>query len=204
MENAINAVENENKYDKTPGSRVKFFRKAKGMDQKTLAKEILCSENLISMIECGRRGLTRENAKALEGVLGVRAEFLLCFDDFPTDDDRWEHDLKESAKEGEMWEIFLRVIARKAGYSLKIKKLSKEEFFRLEDQFCFVDESGKEIGFSFFDKMTDGIAEQGIQSLKYEIFDYAAYRLKRMIDKRVNHITIDFGEGDSKGGTDNG
>ena len=186
-------MDNNNNYDKTPGSRVKFFRKAKGIDQKTLAHEIHCSENLISMIECGRRGLTRENAKALERVLGVRAEFLLCFDDFPTDDARWESDFKERDKEGEMWEIFLRVVARKCGYSLKIKPLSKEEFFGLEDQFCFIDERGNETGFSYFDKVKGDTAEDGVESFRAEVLDYAAYRLKRMIDAKNNQITIDFG-----------
>ena len=200
MENA----EKECKYDKTPGSRVKFFRKAKSMDQKTLASAIMCSENLISMIERGRRSLTSENAKALEGVLGVRAEFLLRFDDFPTDADRWEHEFKEIDKEGEMWETFLRVIAMKAGYSLKIKQFSKAKRWGLEDQFCFVDEHGKEIGFSFFDRIKNGVAEEGIESLKCEIFDYAAYRLKRMIDKKDNRISIDFRDDNSKGDCNNG
>ena len=62
------------------GMRLKECRQEAGMTQKELADKINLTYQSISNIECGKRSLTVENARACAKVLNVRMEYLLCED----------------------------------------------------------------------------------------------------------------------------
>lgn len=77
---------NKENYNKSPGARVRQVRTDNKMTQEKFAEEIgLASANHVSMIERGKRSLTREKAvKIAELFPPVRVEWLMCIDDFKT------------------------------------------------------------------------------------------------------------------------
>ena len=68
------------------GVRLRECREAIGMTQKQLADAIHTTYQSISNIERGQRRLTVENARLSAHVLGVRMEYLLCEDDYKTEE----------------------------------------------------------------------------------------------------------------------
>ncbi|QKC99217.1 helix-turn-helix domain-containing protein [Mesorhizobium sp. NZP2298] len=65
----------------TVGSRIRAARKAKGLTQKQLAKQIPTDESSISRWERDEQGITLDNAVALAGVLGVSVQYLQTGDE---------------------------------------------------------------------------------------------------------------------------
>ena len=77
--------------DKTPidsGKRLKKILKENGLNQNELADYLHYSPNHISMIVTGKRRLTPDIAYFVCSLIpGIRAEYLLCLDDWKTWDD---------------------------------------------------------------------------------------------------------------------
>lgn len=69
------------------GDRLKECREKIGMTQSELAEESNYSITQISYIENGKRGLSIEAARIFSKILGVRENYLLAVDDFPTKED---------------------------------------------------------------------------------------------------------------------
>lgn len=73
---------------KEPGRRLKRVLKAHEVKQKELAEYLGCNARYMSLIVCGRRRLTPDIAfKVCDFLPGVRAEYLLCRDNFMTEDE---------------------------------------------------------------------------------------------------------------------
>lgn len=75
------------------GIRLKESREEKHITQEKLSKLSGYTKNHISYVENGKRGLTIEAARIYSKILGVRENYLLCEDDFKTDND-FMHSLK--------------------------------------------------------------------------------------------------------------
>ena len=81
---------NDKNTNKTPGDRVRTIRKALGLTQEKFAEKLeVNAVNYISMLETGVRDLPVDLAKKIAALLPpTRFEWIMCFDDFQTDDDR--------------------------------------------------------------------------------------------------------------------
>ena len=72
--------------NKIPGMRVKELRNERHITQDKLAEMLHVEPNTVSMIENGRRNLTREKAEQIAALFeGVRPEYLLGYTDFKTE-----------------------------------------------------------------------------------------------------------------------
>ena len=69
------------------GQRLKECRENKGLKQYELANEISVTKQYLNAIERGRKPLTIEVAHSCGSVLHVRAEYLLCQDDYKTENE---------------------------------------------------------------------------------------------------------------------
>lgn len=70
--------------NKKQGIRLSEFRKDKNITQEKLAELSNYSVQTISGIENGSRRMTLESASIFAKTLGVRTEYLMCEDDYPT------------------------------------------------------------------------------------------------------------------------
>lgn len=101
------------------GLRLKAALKRFGIKQKTIAKQLNYQENSISMICRGDRNLSPANAeKICEVIPGLRVEYLLCMDDYMTENEYFEA-LKEieAFNEGFNEPDIVRLLLKKYGYT---------------------------------------------------------------------------------------
>lgn len=198
------------KANKTTGYNVKLIRKrigdarGKRLTQQEFADmlskdgEHQYDAQYISMFERGERALPRKVAEKIIKIAppGTRIEWLMGKDNFETEKDLFDFEChaarRDSEKSGIMEEEVLKKIANLAGYKLERVQMSFEEFLNGTEGYIFIDEHGKETRLSFF-------GSGGIQELWYDFFDYAAFRLKRTIEKKSISWSLS-----SEGGENNG
>lgn len=70
------------------GKRLKICRTLANMTQEKLSEAVDCSVQTLSLVENGKRGLSLELTRKLARQLNVREEYLLCEDDFKTQEDK--------------------------------------------------------------------------------------------------------------------
>ena len=75
-------------------SRLREIRDASGLSQKQFAKKASYQQQRISAVECGDAPMTTGLANAIAQNFPVRAEYLLCWDDYRTDADYHSNYLK--------------------------------------------------------------------------------------------------------------
>ena len=192
------------KENKSMSSPVTIVRKRIGetrgerLTQAKLAEEIGVSEKYISMLENGRP-LNRNLALKILRIApqGTRLEWLLGEDDFETERDKFNFECNQARLQSERDKILedelLKKIALRAGFTIEREGNNDERFI---PGYCFVDERGKKTVLDFFGK-------DGVQELWYDFFDYAAFRLKRTIERKVTHqISWTISHSDKEGGDD--
>ena len=80
-------------------ARLKEIRNASGLSQKQFAKKASYQQQRISAVECGDAPMTTGLANAIAQNFNVRAEYLLCWDDYRTDAD-YHRDYLDSLADG--------------------------------------------------------------------------------------------------------
>lgn len=70
--------------EKNSGLRIKIARIEKGYSQEALGEKVPCTKQHICRLEKGHCPLSEDIASGIATALGVRKEYLLCKDDFPT------------------------------------------------------------------------------------------------------------------------
>ena len=101
------------------GKRVEAARKHKGLSQSELANIIYCSQNNVSMIEKGKRGITSENVERIANACGVTIDYLLLQSEFMTRQEEVQTLVKQLQQEDRMWLDFIRYIASTNGCLMK-------------------------------------------------------------------------------------
>ena len=185
------------KFAQTPGTRCKQYRKKVGMTQAKLAEEINCSVDLISAIERGSRSLTIKNAEAMSKVLGVRKEFLLCFDDFETDGEKNAMPYVEATTVLQARKEAFRLYAGICGYNIVLvdnsnyKNLSPDVFTSMSPQKQSETLIGisNELGAIYYSLQTKGGVEgfrcnaAEFTSIVEEIAEFAEFKIKKLIER---------------------
>lgn len=185
-------MEKQENRNKLVGERVRKIRERFGVTQAELSRVIGSNSEkqvLVRMIEKGERGLTAEKMRMIVEEYDLNPDYLLLRSDFMTYDDMHDFEANQISIEGEAKEIFLRMVARKAGLKLS-SDLVKLAECATKKSYHFIDENGKE----------DSFTAQEMLFYMEEISDYAVYQLKRMIRKNNPRAYVSFGEGVSNNG----
>lgn len=103
-----------------PKDRVREERKLNKLTQFELAELSEFSVESISKIERGERNLTLKKAEKLAKILHVRKEYLLCMDDFKTENEKELFKLREWDTEWKRRLNAVRVLAYLCGYEIDI------------------------------------------------------------------------------------
>lgn len=111
----------DEKFVQSPGDRVREERKLNKLTQFQLA-ELSGFESVesISKIERGERNLTPKRAGELAKVFHVRKEYLLCMDNFKTENEKELFELREWDTEWKRRLNAVRVLAYLCGYEIDI------------------------------------------------------------------------------------
>ena len=189
-----------------PDNPVKRIRTRLGLEQAPFAEMLGCSDKYVSMLENGNRKVSYRLAEKIIKIAppGTRIEWVMGRDNIETEDEEWAAERQRSQKTEIMWETLLNKAAHQAGYAFEQRHLSMDEFLNRDEGYIFTDSSGKKTGFSWFDSIVNGRRIEGIESFQAELFDYAAYRLKRMIERKSNVSSWTISLGDEEGSDDNG
>lgn len=159
--------------NKKIGPRVKEARKRIGerigedYSQERLGRLLCCTNGMISQIEHGRRSLQRADAEKLSEKSGLRIEYLLGFDDFPTND-ALHDDLKRQLGFYDAWRTsLLGLIANQLEYKISQDTCEEKKYY------IFSDSWGRKIE----------VPQKDIDSFLDEYYDYAMFKIEQVIDK---------------------
>lgn len=181
---------------RTPADRCRLYRRKAKMTQAQLAEAIDCSVDLISAIERGSRSLTIKNAAAMSAVLGVRKEYLLCFDDYETDSEKNASPYAEMLTNLQMAKKAFSMYAGIYGCNIvlidnsKYKDISPNDFFakNVQEQIEILNNISEE--FEMFDysfQNRAGVEIGRCNAAEYnavvkEIADFAEFKIKKLIE----------------------
>ena len=181
---------------RTPADRCRLYRRKAKMTQAQLAEAIDCSVDLISAIERGSRSLTIKNAAAMSAVLGVRKEYLLCFDDYETDSEKNASPYAEMLTNLQMAKKAFSMYAGIYGCNIvlidnsKYKDISPNDFFakNVQGQIEILNNISEE--FEMFDysfQNRAGVEIGRCNAAEYnavvkEIADFAEFKIKKLIE----------------------
>lgn len=194
-------AENSNK---SPVNPVALIRKRLGdergkrMSQAEFAELIEVEAKYVSMLETKVRPVSRKIAEKIVKIAppGTRIEWLMGEDQFETEKDLFDFECvtarRDSERAGIMEEELLKRIASLAGYKMERVEMPLDEFLQGGESYIFIDASGKRTGLGYF-------GSGGVQELWYDFFDYAAFRLKRTVEKKSIEWTISSGKGENNG-----
>lgn len=167
-------IENLNK---TCGQRLKECRKEKKYTQKQLAKHISVSVQQISYIENGRRGLTTANAKAFGELLNVRPDYLLCKNDFKSQNEETLYNLNQNQIAGDKLDASLIFLLQVNGFTVKSNLPTSNnaiEWIQSLKNAYTISKEGRTLQMSFFD----------FRDFANEICDYVEMRMKHILTKK--------------------
>ena len=153
------------------GKRVKIVRERAKLTRTELAKRCFVSQSLISSVESGARRLTDSLARSIGEVCGVRLQYLLCIDEYPTEDERKrqmqtevEALLKKRDFAEEWFDSFIGAIAEQLDYA-----------FSTDEGYSFTRSDGREVE----------IPEASYKAMREEFFDFAAFALERNLQRHA-------------------
>lgn len=121
---------------------------------------------MVSLIENGKRPLQKEDAEKLYELSGYRVEYLLGFDDYPTDEDllkamRNRRDFYLTWRDG-----FVDLIAGQLDYDLSETESNGERIYHFKDSldrdFC--------------------VPRDEIMRFLSEYYEYARFRIEQIVD----------------------
>lgn len=156
-----------------PGDRVQEERKLNKLTQFQLAELSDFSVESISKIERGERNLTLKKAEKLAKVLHVRKEYLLCMDDFKTENEKELFKMREWDTTWKRRLNAVRILAYLSGYEIDLIT-RKEGPYQIEETLHDIKE-GYKIG-------KDG---KIIATCSFERFNLLALDCQELVEQRI-------------------
>lgn len=112
--------------------RLRKLIKTKNTNFQELSKLLYVSANYLSLIACGKRKMSPEMAKRIAEVLpGIRPQWLLCLDDYMTEDDR----TKEVLDFHRTLEDITEELIQAHGYDIAVFRSETETFYHITNQY---------------------------------------------------------------------
>jgi transcriptional regulator with XRE-family HTH domain len=116
----------------TPGSRIKFLRKQKGLNQTELGEVLGVTLNTVFNIESGKTDISTEVLKSLSEYFGVSIDYLVTGkEEAATISPDEQEFIKAIRQDLELWNTLKEAIEFKKKVMLQIKRLSQRS---LEEQ----------------------------------------------------------------------
>ena len=176
------------------GERVKKAKKAYGHTFDDLASILSCDRNHVSNIVRGKRNLTPDMARRMVETAfpGIRYEWLLCWDNFRTEEEkelnRQKEEIVKSAAEYEyqMRAVIEELLYRETGYQL-MNEVQLQQY-------------GRCIGVYDTNKKQTGFAEMdALESILEQAENYISYLLKKFVEEDVTFNPSRLEEGGHNG-----
>lgn len=174
------------------GLRLKRLLRESGIKQIELAKKLNYEPQHVSSIITGKKRLTPETAYQVANMFHVRAEWLLCQDDYRTQDDKksaskkvWEVEQRTSAFLNNIFCCFIGGLEDMRGYGLHAggSDLLTGEYVTVTNAI------GNPVG---------AIPAESFQRLRMEVEDYASYLVQRVIKTEMGPVPQSGREGIEK------
>lgn len=175
--------EKQSEMNKKIGSRLKSYLREKNLKQSELA-DILgygSGERYISLIVNGKRSLTQEKAEIIaKKIPPVRAEWLMCRDDYKTEEDRnaaIEKDYLERYKaeklyEGQIFPAFVTGLEDLRGYGLTLQ--ANDDL--LGQCVIITDKENRPVG---------SISVEAYKRFQAEVEHYATYLIRQIVNTEM-------------------
>lgn len=176
----------KNRVNRNPecGRRLKELITSNGMTRDKFAERLPCSTGHISSIIYGKRSLTIDMAQRIKSEIfpDIRIEWLLCIDDFKTQEEKdahskemWEKSHKAALLYDEAFKCFIDGIEDLCGYGLH----SQGTDILIGDYIAVSDSTGEKIG---------AIPAESFDRLKREIENFASYSLNLLIKTEMQPL----------------
>ncbi len=174
------------------GLRLKWLLRERGIKQIELAKKLNYEPQHVSSIITGKKRLTPETAYQIADMFRVRAEWLLCQDDYRTQEEKevasqkaWEEGQRVSAFYDKIFRCFIGGLEDMRGYGLHAggSDLLTGEYVTVTNAI------GDPVG---------AIPAESFQRLRMEVEDYASYLVQRVIKTEMGPVPQSGREGIEK------
>jgi transcriptional regulator with XRE-family HTH domain len=178
--------------NKEQGMRLSKIRKSRNITQERLAELTNYSVQTISGIETGSRRMTLESASIFAKHLGVRLEYLMCQDDYPTVLDLYHKEIDTEKGNDNSLDNIIKLLS----YQIKYAK-SETTYSALCETYSKISATDKNIPFIFHPDnpdtfndlviMTDSNLRECIISLdkfvafKKEIIEFIEFKLQKLM-----------------------
>lgn len=174
------------------GLRLKWLLRENGIKQIELARKLNYEPQHVSSIITGRKRLTSETAYQIANMFHVRAEWLLCQDDYRTLEEKesssqkaWEDAQRVSAFYDKNFRCFIEGLEDMRGYGLH----TGESDALIGEYIAVTNAIGDSVG---------AIPAESFQRLRTEIEDYASYLVQRIIKTEMGPVPQSGREGIEK------
>lgn len=161
------------------GLRLKRLLRERGIKQIELAKKLNYEPQHVSSIITGKRRLTPETAYQIANMFRVRAEWLLCQDDYRTQEDKeyasqkmWEEGQRASAFYDKIFRCFIEGLEDMRGYGLR----AGDSDLLIGEYVAVTNAIGDSVG---------AIPAESFQKLQTEVESYASYLIQRIIQTEM-------------------
>lgn len=174
------------------GLRLKWLLRESGIKQIELAKKLNYEPQHVSSIITGKKRLTPETAYQVANMFHVRAEWLLCQDDYRTQEDKesaskkvWEEEQRTSAFYHNIFCCFIEGLEDMRGYGLN----TGESDSLIGEYIAVTNAIGDSVG---------AIPAESFRRLRTEVEDYASYLVQRIIKTEMGPVPQSGREGIEK------
>lgn len=174
------------------GRRLWLLLRENGIKQIELAEKLNYDPRHVSSIITGKRRLTPETAYKIANMFCVRAEWLLCHDDYRTQEDKeaaakqvWEEGQRVSAFYDKIFRCFVEGLEDMRGYWLH----TGESDLLIGEYITVTNAIGEPVG---------AIPVESFQRLRTEVESYASYLIQKIIETEMGPIPKSGKEGIKK------
>lgn len=174
------------------GLRLKRLLRENGIKQVELAKKLNYEPQHVSSIITGKKRLTPETAYQLANMFRVRSEWLLCKDDYRTQEEKeaaakqaWERGKRVAASYDKIFQCFIEGLEDMRGYGLH----TEESDSLLGEYVAVTNAIGEPVG---------AIPAESFRRLRTEVENYASYLVQRIIKTEMGPMPKSGKEGIEK------
>lgn len=174
------------------GLRLKWLLRESGIKQIELAKKLNYEPQHVSSIITGKKRLTPETAYKIANMFQIRAEWLLCQDDYRTQEDKesasqkaWREGKRASAFYDKIFRCFIEGLEDMRGYGLH----AGDSDLLIGEYVAVTNAIGDPVG---------AIPAESFQKLQTEVESYASYLIQRIIQTEMVPIPENGREGIEK------
>lgn len=177
------------------GLRLRLLLRERNITQKDLAARLGCEPQHISNIVLGKRRLTEDSVYRITSEVfpDVRPEWLLCRDDFKTEEEKalaaraaWEEGITTGRLYDQAFRLFIDGIEDKSGYGLH----SQGGDILIGEYIVVTDKTGKAVG---------AVPAEDFNKMREELEHYASYLVSLLVKNNMVSLPVS-----TKGGIENG